>query len=147
MLLRVAPPHRVVTYGKRLSTRGGSKNKTVSKTSANHSTQPSLLNAERNCELHIAYSLPCSVVDVEQHRAVVPCSPWPKDPRLKHVGLYQLQNILDGIRGVCFKMVRLADYSVAETEAMIAEAKRICRRLPEPSLLVGVGGIQSPSQA
>lgn len=76
---------------------------------------------------------PNAVVDVEQRRALVPCSPWPKDQRLKHVGLYQLENILDGIRGVCFKMVRLAGHTVEETESMIEDAKKFvadCRNHP-----------------
>ncbi|KAI1874233.1 uncharacterized protein JN550_002812 [Neoarthrinium moseri] len=72
-------------------------------------------------------------VDVEKRHLVLPNNPWPKDRRLRKAGLYSLQNTLEGLRGVGYKMLRFAGYSPEETETIISEAGdfiRDCRNQP-----------------
>lgn len=58
---------------------------------------------------------------------MVPCSPWPKDKRLKEIGLYQLQNLLEGIRPMAWKMFKLAGFTEQEIEDMVSAAKDYLR--------------------
>ncbi|KAH8648496.1 S-adenosyl-L-methionine-dependent methyltransferase [Xylariales sp. PMI_506] len=62
-------------------------------------------------------------VDVEEQKFVFPVNTWPQDPRLKKVGLYNLKNCYDGVRGIGWKMLRAAGYSPEEVETLILEVQ------------------------
>ena len=38
-------------------------------------------------------------VDVQEHILKLPVGPWPRDPRLKKCGLFEMVNMTDGISG------------------------------------------------
>lgn len=42
---------------------------------------------------------------------------------MKEMGLYQLKNLVDGMEGVGFKMMRAAGFSPEEIKQTVAEAK------------------------
>jgi len=37
--------------------------------------------------------------EVREWQFRIPCSPWPKDPRLKRIGAYELMNVVEGAQG------------------------------------------------
>lgn len=39
-------------------------------------------------------------VDVQEHILKLPVGPWPKDPRLKKVGMFEMMNMTEGIEGL-----------------------------------------------
>ncbi|KAH8647171.1 hypothetical protein BX600DRAFT_503350 [Xylariales sp. PMI_506] len=61
-------------------------------------------------------------VDVEERHYVCPLSPWPQDPNLKKVGLYNLKNLSDGLRGIGWMMLRSAGYTPDQVENFVDEA-------------------------
>lgn len=64
------------------------------------------------------------VVDVEERVFMMPINPWPDHPQLRLVGSYWLRNIIDGIRGVGFKMFRAAGLSETDIKNLVEEAQR-----------------------
>ncbi|KAH8658064.1 S-adenosyl-L-methionine-dependent methyltransferase [Xylariales sp. PMI_506] len=60
-------------------------------------------------------------VDVRERRFIVPCGEWPSDPKLKLIGMYALQNMLEGVRGMGYKMLKLGGMTTEETEALIRQ--------------------------
>ncbi|KAH8674162.1 S-adenosyl-L-methionine-dependent methyltransferase [Xylariales sp. PMI_506] len=60
-------------------------------------------------------------VDVTERRFILPYGEWPSDPKLKLVGRYCLQDTLEGIRGIGFKMLRLAGMTAEEIETLIKQ--------------------------
>ncbi|KAH8645412.1 S-adenosyl-L-methionine-dependent methyltransferase [Xylariales sp. PMI_506] len=57
--------------------------------------------------------------DVKVEKFKVPSTPWPKDPKAKRVGQWMHANYLSGLRGVGFKMLRLAGMSPTGIEEFI----------------------------
>lgn len=68
-----------------------------------------------------------TVTDIQERQCVVPCNPWPKDRRLKEIGLYQLQNLLDGLKSIGWKMLKLAGFTKPEIDDLISEATNYIR--------------------
>jgi hypothetical protein len=64
---------------------------------------------------------------VTTRELVLPCSPWPRDKKLKEAGRWQLQNFLDGIEGVSWRMMAAAGHTGPEIEASIEETKKYLR--------------------
>lgn len=64
-----------------------------------------------------------SVVDVQERSMIMPANGWAKDPRLREAGLYNLQNMLDGIRTIGWKMLIAAGYTADEVERLVEEAR------------------------
>ncbi|KAH8674149.1 S-adenosyl-L-methionine-dependent methyltransferase [Xylariales sp. PMI_506] len=62
-------------------------------------------------------------VNVTARPLILPCNPWPEDPKLKHVGYYQLTNMIKGLKGISWKMLQHAGYSAAEIEDLIRETQ------------------------
>ncbi|KAH8664594.1 S-adenosyl-L-methionine-dependent methyltransferase [Xylariales sp. PMI_506] len=58
-------------------------------------------------------------VDVTERRLLIPAGEWPTDPRLKLAGKYCGEDILSGIRGVGYKMLRLAGMTSDEIESLV----------------------------
>ncbi|KAH8651350.1 S-adenosyl-L-methionine-dependent methyltransferase [Xylariales sp. PMI_506] len=62
-------------------------------------------------------------VDVTERHLMLPYNPWPEDEKLKQVGHYNLRNMLDGLRGICWKMLSFAGLGPEEIEKMTSEAE------------------------
>lgn len=59
---------------------------------------------------------------MKEEKLLAPLAPWPADPRLKRIGQYQLQNVLDGARGL-WLMLRASGMSPEEVEQLIVDVK------------------------
>lgn len=75
------------------------------------------------CELVIAVELIRVVVDVLEQKFMLPCNPWPENPRLKETGRFMMTDVYVGLRGVGWKALKLRGYSPSEIEELIANAK------------------------
>lgn len=54
--------------------------------------------------------------------------PWPKDPKLKEIGLYQLVQMLDGIESYTMALLtRVLGWSVEGVQVMLAHARNELR--------------------
>jgi hypothetical protein len=42
--------------------------------------------------------------DVTQVTYKLPCNPWPKDPRLKLIGAFEMENLLNGLSGMVTRL-------------------------------------------
>ncbi|ETS87299.1 hypothetical protein PFICI_01127 [Pestalotiopsis fici W106-1] len=62
-------------------------------------------------------------VDVHEENIQVPVGKWMDDQRMKTVGQYMHRNVLDGLRGPYWKMMRAAGLSPQEIDAFIAEVR------------------------
>lgn len=63
--------------------------------------------------------------DVVQTVLRVPCSPWPRDPRLKKIGALELMNVIEGSRAFILRGgTREFGKSITELEALVARCKR-----------------------
>ncbi|KAH8671482.1 S-adenosyl-L-methionine-dependent methyltransferase [Xylariales sp. PMI_506] len=71
-------------------------------------------------------------VDVVEKKYIFPFSPWPKEPRLKEVGLYNLKNAYDGLRGAGWKLLRSAGYTPEDIETLI---RNVQAELRDPECL------------
>ncbi|KAH8660060.1 S-adenosyl-L-methionine-dependent methyltransferase [Xylariales sp. PMI_506] len=60
-------------------------------------------------------------VDVTERMMIMPVGEWPSDPKSKVVGRYCLQDTLEGLRGVGYKMLRLAGLTTEEVEALTSQ--------------------------
>lgn len=64
-------------------------------------------------------------VDVQEHVLKIPCGPWPRDPRLKRVGLFEAVNMTEGITGLSLKLfTRILGWTPDQVQAFIAEIRR-----------------------
>ncbi|KAH8655276.1 S-adenosyl-L-methionine-dependent methyltransferase [Xylariales sp. PMI_506] len=62
-------------------------------------------------------------INVAARPLIVPCTPWPKVPKMKLIGKYQLTNLIEGIRGVGWRMLKAAGYSVSDIETLVLETQ------------------------
>ncbi|KAH8678415.1 S-adenosyl-L-methionine-dependent methyltransferase [Xylariales sp. PMI_506] len=62
-------------------------------------------------------------VDVTERQFILPIGPWPQEPKLKKVGLYNLSNMYDGVRGISWKMLQYAGYTPEEIESLITDVQ------------------------
>ncbi|KAF3008195.1 hypothetical protein E8E14_008223 [Neopestalotiopsis sp. 37M] len=72
-------------------------------------------------------------VDVQERPFIWPLNPWPQDKKHKEVGLWELRNLLDGLRGMGWKLLTQAGYSSEEIETLVKESHeylRDCRNHP-----------------
>ncbi|KAI0151354.1 S-adenosyl-L-methionine-dependent methyltransferase [Pestalotiopsis sp. NC0098] len=72
-------------------------------------------------------------VDVQVRPLIWPDNPWPKDRKLKEVGLLELKNLLAGLRGMSYKLLTHAGYSPEAIETLVKESHdylRDCRNRP-----------------
>ncbi|KAH8669030.1 S-adenosyl-L-methionine-dependent methyltransferase [Xylariales sp. PMI_506] len=58
-------------------------------------------------------------VDVTMRKFLLPCGEWPQNPKLKLVGRYFLQDLLEGIRPAGYKLLRVAGMKPEEIESLV----------------------------
>ncbi|KAH8653743.1 S-adenosyl-L-methionine-dependent methyltransferase [Xylariales sp. PMI_506] len=75
-------------------------------------------------------------VDVTERKMLFPIGAWPRDPKLNLAGRYCLQDILEGIRGVGYKMLRLSGMTAEEVETLISQCQVELRDLQNHSYWV-----------
>ncbi|KAF2669466.1 S-adenosyl-L-methionine-dependent methyltransferase [Microthyrium microscopicum] len=62
---------------------------------------------------------------VEEYVLKVPSSPWPKDPRMKRIGAYELMNVLEGARGFMMRgWTKECGLTLEELEMAIMRLKK-----------------------
>ncbi|KAK6068342.1 methyltransferase domain-containing protein [Seiridium cupressi] len=66
-------------------------------------------------------------VDVQERQMVLPIGPWPRDPKMKDIGHWNLQNTIEGLKAVGWKMLKLAGYSSGEVETIVQETEAYVR--------------------
>ncbi|KAF4626201.1 hypothetical protein G7Y89_g11965 [Cudoniella acicularis] len=67
-------------------------------------------------------------VDVVEKKLKIPCNPWAKDPRLKMVGAFELDNFLYGLEAMSLRMFeRGLGWSAEETRVFVAGVRKDIR--------------------
>ncbi|KAI0121289.1 S-adenosyl-L-methionine-dependent methyltransferase [Xylariales sp. AK1849] len=69
------------------------------------------------------WMIEAGLIGVKEKRLPWPCSPWPQNPLLKQVGKWQLKNIVGGVRGIGWKMLRASGMPPAEIEQLTNDIK------------------------
>lgn len=63
-------------------------------------------------------------VDVVEARFKIPCSPWPKDKRMKIVGAFERENFLEGLEGMSLRLFqRSLGWTPEETQVLLAKVR------------------------
>ncbi|KAH8666774.1 S-adenosyl-L-methionine-dependent methyltransferase [Xylariales sp. PMI_506] len=62
-------------------------------------------------------------VDVTEKKVLWTIGEWASDPKLRLIGRYALQNTLEGIRGIGWKMLRAAGMSAEDIEALVNQCQ------------------------
>ena len=64
-------------------------------------------------------------VNVEEHILKLPVGPWPKDPRLKKCGMFEMVNMTEGISGLTTMLfTRALGWSREEVEVFLADVRK-----------------------
>lgn len=64
-------------------------------------------------------------VNVKETVYVVPNNQWPKDKRLKEIGMWQNENIVSGLEGLSAALfTRVLGWSKEELDVLLAQARR-----------------------
>jgi hypothetical protein len=67
-------------------------------------------------------------VDVEEHILKLPVGPWPREPRLKQVGLFEMVNMTEGIQGLTIMLLtRCLKWTATEVELFLADVRKDVR--------------------
>lgn len=67
-------------------------------------------------------------VDVEEHILKLPCGTWPKDARLKKIGLFEMINITEGLDALSLMLfTRALGMSREETEVFLIEVRNAAK--------------------
>jgi len=63
-------------------------------------------------------------VNVEEHILKLPVGPWPRDPRLKKVGLFEMINMTEGMQGLTVMLwTRCLGWTAAEVELFLMDVR------------------------
>jgi len=63
-------------------------------------------------------------VDVEEHILKLPVGPWPRDPRLKRVGLFEMVNMTEGIQGLTIMLfTRCLQWTPTQVELFLMDVR------------------------
>jgi len=63
-------------------------------------------------------------INVTQKEYKVPSGPWPRDPRMKDIGKYNLLNMLEAIEGFTIALfTRVLGWSLMETQVILAQVR------------------------
>lgn len=87
-------------------------------------------------------------VNVKEHVVPLPINQWPKDRKLKELGMWEMTNLLEGIEGFSVALfTKVLGWSRAELEVFLAQVRKDVqnRRIHAYWRLVGVIG-QKPLQ-
>ena len=64
-------------------------------------------------------------VDVEEHILKLPVGPWPKDNRLKRVGLFEMVNMDEGVEGLSMMaFTRALNWSPERVHLFLADVRK-----------------------
>ena len=64
-------------------------------------------------------------VDVEEHILKLPVGSWPKDPRLKKVGMFESINMQEGLEGLSIKVfTRALGWSVERVQMFLMDVRK-----------------------
>lgn len=64
-------------------------------------------------------------VDIEEHILKLPVGPWPKDKRLKRVGLFEMVNMDEGVEGLSMMaFTRALNWSPERVHLFLADVRK-----------------------
>ena len=64
-------------------------------------------------------------VDIQEHILKLPVGPWPKDPRLKKVGMFESVNMTAGIQGLTMMLfTRTLGWSSEQVELFLMDVRK-----------------------
>ena len=64
-------------------------------------------------------------VNVKEYVYTFPINPWPKDEKLKDLGMWEMTNILEGLEGFCMALfTKYLGWSREELEVFLAEVRK-----------------------
>lgn len=64
-------------------------------------------------------------VDVEEHILKLPLGQWPRDPRLKKVGLFESVNMTEGIQGLTLTLwTRCLQWTPEEVDFFLMDVRK-----------------------
>lgn len=67
-------------------------------------------------------------VDIEEHILKLPTGPWPKDKRLKQVGLFEMVNMTEGVEGLTLRtFTRALDWSPERVQLFLVDVRNQIR--------------------
>ncbi|SPO03565.1 related to methyltransferase [Cephalotrichum gorgonifer] len=70
-----------------------------------------------------SYAEKAGFVNIREEVFKVPLGPWAKDPYLKHIGMINLVQMLDGLEAFSLKVFDMIGYSEAETQVLLAKVR------------------------
>jgi len=64
-------------------------------------------------------------IDVEEHILKLPVGPWPRNLRLKKVGLFEMVNMIEGIQGLTMMLLtRCLGWTATEVELFLMDVRK-----------------------
>ncbi|KAL3422772.1 methyltransferase domain-containing protein [Phlyctema vagabunda] len=83
-----------------------------------------------DCIRYKEYLTAAGFQDVTETRFKLPSSPWPRDPRLKLIGAFEIHNLLNGLSGMSLRMFSRAwGWSPEQTEVFLVNVRKDLRNL------------------
>lgn len=65
-------------------------------------------------------------INIREVKLKVPLGPWPKNPELKHIGMMNLVQVLDGLEAFSLKTLEATGWSRMEIDVFLAN---VCREI------------------
>ena len=79
---------------------------------------------------YITYMKNAGFVDVIEKRFSIPTAPWPKDKRMKLIGAFELQNLMQGLSAFALKTFEKAyGWSQDRTELFLMKVRQDMKNL------------------
>lgn len=67
-------------------------------------------------------------MNVTQETPKLPCNPWPRDPRMKLLGAWEMENLLGGVEGMVRRLFQKSlGWGEEEFQVFIATLRRDIR--------------------
>ena len=86
-------------------------------------------------------------VDVEEHILKLPVGPWPREPRLKEVGLFEMVNMTEGIRGLTIMLItRCLKWTATEFDLFLMNVRKDVRNKKIHIYYQLYGGLQKKTE-
>ncbi|KAH8649920.1 S-adenosyl-L-methionine-dependent methyltransferase [Xylariales sp. PMI_506] len=76
-----------------------------------------------NVQLYKDYLIEAGFVDVSERQLYTPLGDWHSHPYMRLVGSYVRANLLEGLKSIAWKMLRLAGMEADEIDSLLSEAR------------------------
>ena len=78
----------------------------------------------RPCAMLRSHAEAAGFINIREVKMKVPLGPWPKDPELKHIGMMNLVQVLDGLEAFSLKTLEATGWSRMEVDVFLANVRR-----------------------